>query len=1018
MPQLASPKSSLDPSSPDSPRVQELVADAKKALFERTDRWFAHLLMFQWLAAIAVAFWISPLTWVGTSSTTHPHVWIALFLGAGIVAFPLVLIIWQRGKPITRHTIAAAQMLMGALLIHLCGGRIETHFHVFGSLAFLAFYRDWRVLMTASAVVAADHLLRGLFWPMSVFGVADAGNWRWLEHAGWVVFEDLFLIRSCVQGSQEMREIAQKQAAQEAVQASIEDTVAQRTRELRLSEARKAAVLEAALDCIITIDRHGHIMEINPAVETTLGYRRDDVLGKDLAKLLFAEVTQEKRGNGWFMNSGEVVNLDHRLELTAQRADGSTIPVELTVTPIRTDEPALFTAYVRDITEHKKAERALCQAKDAAQKASRAKSEFLANMSHEIRTPMNGILGMTELALDTNLNEEQRDYLNTVKLSAQALLGIINDILDFSKIEAGKLDLEHTTFNLHEAIDLVMKTMALRAHEKGLELAYHLPPTVPEFLVGDPVRLRQVVTNLVGNALKFTEKGEVVVFVNREPTVGKDICLHFAVRDTGIGVPLEKQQHIFQAFAQADGSTTRRFGGTGLGLTISAQLVAMMGGRIWVESEPDKGSTFHFTVGFGAPENPQVSQMRPSPSMQDLPALIVDDNATNRRILHDMLRNWGIKPTVAESGAEALEILHQAAARREKFPLILLDVMMPGMDGFTLAENIRRMPQNSGAIILMLTSSDLQGETARCRELGVAAHLVKPIPQAELLQSIRMALCLSGERVNVADLPHITATSRPANGVARRVLLAEDNQVNQKVVVRILEKAGHRIVVAENGREALIELDRQEFDLVLMDVQMPEMGGFEATARIREQEKTTGRHMPILALTAYAMKGDRERCLEAGMDAYLAKPIQANDLLRAVSEWAGGEAVAESSGQTQHAAMESPVLDRKAALARIEGDADLLRELQLTFLEDSPNQITEMKAALERHDCPGIRKSAHTLKGSLGYLGAVQAGALAARMERLAAEGELAECRRMFQTLVRALERLTAEIGEPAVGVH
>jgi PAS domain S-box-containing protein len=1006
------------------PRVAELMASYQRAIYLRTDRWFASLLIFQWAAAVAMAYWVSPLAWEGTSSRTHPHVWMAIFLGAVVISLPLALIFWKPGQTVTRHTIGAAQMLMGALLIHLCGGRIEMHFHVFGSLAFLACYRDWRVLITASAVVAVDHFLRGMYWPMSIFGTFIVSDWRWLEHAGWVVFENLFLIRSCLQGTDEMHEIAEKQASQEEAQAGVEETVAQRTRELRLSEARKAAVLEAVLDCIVTIDHEGRIVEVNPAVENTFGYRREDIVGKEFAPFLFPSVKRDA-GQDWFMEEGKVVKMNGRIELTAQRADGSKFAAELTVTPIRDEGreehnddiaaglplTSLFTACLRDITAHKNAELALCQAKDAAQKASRAKSEFLANMSHEIRTPMNGILGMTELALDTKLDDEQRDYMSTVKMSAQALLGIINDILDFSKIEAGKLDLEHTTFNLFETTDHVMKTMALRAHEKELELAYHLDPAVPEYLVGDAIRVRQVITNLVGNALKFTEKGEVVLLVAREPAdaanlADKSMTLHFSVRDTGIGVPLDKQQYIFQSFAQADSSTTRRFGGTGLGLTISAQLVAMMGGRIWVESELGQGSTFHFTCTFGIPVKPPLSQSSACPSLQGMPALIVDDNATNRRILSTMLRNWGAVPTVAEGGAQALEILEKAAARRETFPLILLDVMMPGMDGFTLAENIRRMPQNSGNIIFMLTSADLQGETARCRELGVAAHLVKPIPQAELLNSIRTALRLSMERMN----PRLQAPlPSSADAIPRRVLLAEDNHVNQKVVVRILEKAGHKVVVAGNGKEALTQLESQTFDLVLMDVQMPEMGGFEATARIRSQEEMTGRHMPIIALTAFAMKGDRERCLEAGMDAYLAKPIQAQDLLRVVAEMSGAMKPAEGEPPAPAGA----VMDRQAALDRIEGDADLFRELQDMFLEDSPQQVDEIASALERKDLEEVRKWAHTLKGSLGYLGATQASSLAHRLERLAADGSLADCRVAFRTLQAALDRLAAEMHTP-----
>ena len=659
---------------------------------------------------------------------------------------------------------------------------------------------------------------------------------------------------------------------------------------------------------------------------------------------------------------------------------------------------------------------------EEAEAASRAKSEFLANMSHEVRTPMNGIMGLTELVLQTDLSKEQRRQLELVQTSADALMTVLNDILDFSKIESGKLELDPVAFDLRDVIGDAMKLFGLKAHEKGLEIAYRVEPGVPELVVGDHGRLRQVLVNLVGNAVKFTHEGEVIVSVSVDDEARDDLRLHFAVMDTGVGIAAETQGEIFKAFTQADGSTTRTYGGTGLGLTITSRLVEMMDGQIWVESQEGEGSTFHFIVRYERVKAPHVLDSAASRQiipLEGLRVLIVDDNATNRVILEEMVQNWRMQPEVVENGHDALIAIRKANKAGTPYQIVLLDVHMPEMDGFDVAERVRSELRLGDLPVMMLSSADGDSTVARCKDLNLSAYLVKPIKQSELLNAIVDVMQTGNETTNTMStvrVPPITEepTPLPKPTKALRILLAEDTYVNQEVVKRILEREGHEVMMANNGREAFELSETEDVDLILMDVQMPVMDGLEATAAIRAAERTTGERIPIIALTAHAMKGDRDKCLAAGMDSYATKPIQVSELLAVIADSMGKlgpKSVVKPDGNESkdieaEVNAELPILDRDALATRVGGDDDLIQTMLDMFREDYLKHVEQLKSAFYEGDTSQVQKAAHTLKGCAGNLGGMRASAAALEVELLGRSGDLTQGRVAVDKLEESIDDL------------
>jgi two-component system, sensor histidine kinase and response regulator len=752
---------------------------------------------------------------------------------------------------------------------------------------------------------------------------------------------------------------------------------------LRENEKRFRAIFHALQIGILMMDPLTHtIADINAAAASLIGLPKEDIVGR----VCHDFVCSAEKGVCPITDKKQTT--DNR-ECTLFASGGERIPVLKSVQPITLSSSPYLIESLVDLRDRKRVEAELMKAISAAEEANRLKSEFLANMSHEIRTPMNGIIGMVEILLDTGLSKEQMEYARTVRSSAEALMTIINDILDFSKIEAKKLDLESIDFKLRDSIGDILQTLSARAAEKGLELAYYVCTDVPEGVTGDPGRLRQVILNLVGNSLKFTEKGEVVLSVTQEEELENQTKLHFVVTDTGIGIAPEKQEKVFELFTQADASTTRKYGGTGLGLTISARLVEMMGGRIWVVSEPGKGSSFHFTVVLDRQTEQPVRHIPEKlGNLDGLEVLIVDDNSTNLRIMGEMIKNWRMRPSLADGGQRALEMMMEAQKAGRKFPLLLLDIHMPVMDGFELAEKIKGMPDYSDTPIIVLTSSGLRGDAARCRDLGIAAYLTKPVKRSSLLDA--MLTVLGTTDPDGVEIPLVTQHSLREEMHPLRILVAEDNEVNQKIALSMLGKRGHEVVIARNGKEALDVLDTmgaRPFDLVLMDVQMPEMDGFEATRLIREKEKKTGKHIPIIALTAHAMKGDKEECLEAGMDDYVSKPLRAEKLFKIIREITGKQNK-NSTIAVLDPEEKNDVLNFEQAMESVDNDMELFREIGRLFIDTAPKFMADIRDAIEKADAFKLNRSAHALKGASVHFGARAVYDAALRMEKMGEVGD------------------------------
>jgi PAS domain S-box-containing protein len=757
-----------DRSSAGPSRAEELFNQHWRENATRTDRMFAVLMIVQWIGSVILAFAISPRTWEGTQSHVHPHVWLSLYLGGALASLPVYLAWKYPGRTFTRHVIALAQTMFSSLLIQVSGGRIETHFHVFGSLAFLAFYRDWKVLVPATLFVALDHFVRGVFWPQTVFGVITAAPWRWLEHAAWVIYEDVFLFIACAGGVRDMWSSAARTAELERMNRDMQ----QQTKELETAYLSKHAIVETALDAVVSMDERGRITGWNSQAQAVFGWTAAEVMGQSVAATIIPSSyrTAHQQGLMRFLETGESAVLNKRLEVVAVHRDGHEFPVELSIAPIKSPEAVSFCAFARDITSRQQAADALRNAKEAAEAASHAKSAFLANMSHEIRTPLNAILGFTDVVVNgADVTLRQRDYLQTIYDSGRHLLMLINNVLDLSKIESGQMQVEKVRCSPHEMIAATIAILRVPAQERRLMLEYFWKSEIPDSIETDPARLRQILMNLVGNAIKFTEVGSVQVaarIVHGDSAQGHAPQLVIDVIDTGVGIDSQAAQRIFDPFVQADSSITRRFGGTGLGLSISRRLARLMDGDLVVSSEVGRGSIFTLTVPTGslagvrlaqraqadvAPSSPKLDQ-RKLPTLPPCRILLVEDGATNRKLITLVLERAGASVRCAENGQAGLD-----AIAGEPFDVVLMDMQMPVMDGYTATRELRRTGRTLP--VIALTAHAMAGDEKKCREAGCSGYLTKPIDRAQVIAAV--AAALSGAEIPVSHKGFAAIQKRP-----------------------------------------------------------------------------------------------------------------------------------------------------------------------------------------------------------------------------------------------------------------